>query len=107
MRPTENETWVIEAGDAVVRKKAFAGLSALRPTERLIYCLWVADYGMRNTGNLETASDLYAQFQEEAIRLAKELSLEFTLETFSLPKESLEIQFFDRFERVCNEIKKA
>jgi hypothetical protein len=46
----DNETWVIEAGDAVIQKKARSGMGSLAPWERLVYCLWVADYGMRNAG---------------------------------------------------------
>ncbi len=105
--PTNNETWVIEAGDDVIQKKARVGIAALDPKEKLLYCLWVADYGMRNAGDLTTARDLYAAFQEEGASLSKGLSLEFTHETFVLPKEVLERQYFERFDRVCDEIKRA
>lgn len=105
--PTDNETWVIDAGDEVIQKKARAGASALAPKEKLLYCLWVADYGMRNAGDLETARDLYADFQKEGAGIAKSLSLEFTHESFALPKEDLQRQYFERFDRLCNEIKRA
>jgi hypothetical protein len=85
--PTDNETWVIETGDAIIQKKASAGVTALAPKEKLLYCLWVADYFMRNAGDLETARDLYAGFQEEGATLAKSLALDFTSETFALPEE--------------------
>ena len=48
---TDNETWVVEAGDTVIQKKASCGIERLSPWERLVYCLWVADYGMRNAGD--------------------------------------------------------
>lgn len=37
------ETWVVEAGDVIITKRA-RGVR-LSPLERLVYCLWVADYG--------------------------------------------------------------
>ena len=107
MLPTfENQTWIIETGDVVIRKKADHGVGSLTPVENLIYCLWVADYGMCNAGDLQTAADVHATFQEEAAKFAKDLSLGFTHETFSLPTKTLELQYFDRFDRVCDEIKK-
>ena len=42
----DNETWVIEAGDRVIQKKARHGFDSLTIWERLVYSLWVADYGM-------------------------------------------------------------
>lgn len=105
--PSDNETWIIDAGDAVIQKKATSGIEALSPSEHLIYCLWVADYGMRNAGDLVTAADLYPSFQTEAVRLANRLHLPFTQETFSLPAQSLQQQFFDRFDRICSEVQNA
>jgi hypothetical protein len=105
--PSENETWVIEIGDAVIRKEAGSGAASLLPWEKLVHCLWVADYGMRNAGDLDTAADVYSQFQSEGVQLARELSLPFTLEVFSLPRNELENQYFDKFDSVCEEIKVA
>src|SRR5215475_15021264 len=103
--PSDNETWVVDAGGDVVEKMVANGYSQLTPLEKLMYCLWVADYGMRNAGDLETAKDVYPLFQEEAARMAKSLSLKFTYESFALKGEVLEQQYFDRFERICDEIK--
>ena len=103
--PTSNETWLIEAGDAVIQKKAREGTGSLSPVERLIYCLWVADYGMRNAGDLDTAQDLYAHFQTEAARLAQDLDLQATHDAFALPTADLQGQYFERFEEICDEIR--
>ena len=103
--PSENDNWLIDTGDTIIGKKAAEGVLTLR--ERLIYCLWVTDYGMRNSGDLDAARDVYATFQEEGAVLAKSLSLKFTEETFSLPDENLQRQYFERFDRVCDEIKRA
>jgi hypothetical protein len=102
---TDNETWLIGMGDAVIRKIACGGIECLSSWETLVYCLWVADYGMRNAGDLDTAADVYAEFHLNARRIAKALSLRLTHEAFSLPKSDLEREYFDRFESVCNEIR--
>ena len=105
--PSDNETWIIDSGDAVIQKKAAGGIESLSPSEHLIYCLWVADYGMRNAGDLVTAADLYPPFQQEAVRLAAKLDLPFTQESFSLPAPLLQQQYFDRFDRLCHELQCA
>ena len=64
----DNETWILETGDRVIQKKARYGVNRLSPWESLVYCLWVADYGMRNAGDLDTACDLFASFQTDARR---------------------------------------
>src|SRR6516225_3986141 len=103
----DNETWILEAGDGVIQKKTRHGVSALTPWEKLVYCLWVADYGMRNAGDLVTASDLYSDFQPEGRRLAEELALPLTLEAFAMEATELEQEYFDRFESVCDELRSA
>lgn len=100
-----NETWVVEIGDAVITKRA--GGVRLSPVERLAYCLWVADYGMRNAGDLDAARDSYHDFQREATKLARELGLPFTRQSFGLPAEVLPAEYFDRFDRICVEIQGA
>ena len=103
--PPDYETWLIDAGDAVITKRAGGG--QLSPAERLAYCVWVADYGMRNAGDLETARDLHQEFQSEAAGLAGELGLPFTRESFALPASALQAEYFERFDRICREIRDA
>ncbi len=83
---SDHETWLIEAGNDIITRKA--GGASLSPLERIVYCLWVADYGMRNAGDLVTARDLYPNFQRDAADLAGAIGLPFTRESFSLPEES-------------------
>lgn len=105
MTPSDNETWLIDAGDDVVQKEVERGRSALTAFERLVHCVWVADYSMRNAGDLLTASDLYAPFQEEAAQLANELDLARTRAAFSLPAGELERAYFEAFDDVCGELR--
>jgi hypothetical protein len=101
----DNETWIIEEGNAVIERRAALGVEAQEPLDRLIYCLWVADYGMRNAGDLETASDLYDAFQDEAARLSHALSMPFTHAAFTLPRLELEQRYFTLFDGICDEIR--
>jgi len=103
-RPSANETWIIELGGAVIDKKECVGNDKVSPLEMLIYCLWVADYGMRNAGDLETARDLYADFQKEAASLSRNLNLHATHRAFALPEAELEDQYFELFDEICDEI---
>lgn len=105
--PIDNETWLLDIGDEIIGKKAKGLALSLTPPERLLYCLWVADYSMRNAGDLVAAGDLYGRFHMEARQLAEELRLPFTCDTFSLSARDLEREYFSRFDRVCDEIRRA
>lgn len=98
------ETWLIETGDQIIQKKAFGGLESLSSIEQLTYCLWVADYGMRNAGDLQTARDLYPNFQAEAAAIANELNFTHVAEAFALSLGDLESSYFSRFTDMCHEI---
>lgn len=100
----EFETWIVEVGGDVVEKAAAHGRMALTPLERLIYCVWVADYGMRNAGDLGTASDVYSQFQEEGATLALDLGMPRTHAAFALPTADLQERYFDLLSAVVDEI---
>jgi hypothetical protein len=104
---TENQTWVIERGGDVVEKKAQVGLAGLSDWARLVYCLWVTDYMMRNAGDFANAEALYPAFQTDATQFARSLGLATSCQTFSLSRQKLQREYFDRFEAVCEEIKRA
>jgi hypothetical protein len=104
---TENEDWIAERGGLMVEKKARSGLSSLNDWEHLVYCLWVADYMMRNAGDFANANDIYPQFQSQAAARARTLGLTLTARTFALPREQLQAEYLGRFEALCNEIKPA
>jgi hypothetical protein len=102
---SDNEGWIVEAGDDVIAKKAREGAAALSPWEQLVYCLWVADYMMRNAGNFSNAEAMYPAFDTEAARLAEHLGLRTTHQAFSLARSALQEEYFDRFEAICDEIR--
>ena len=101
----DNETWIIEAGDAVIQRQQCA--ARLTSLERLIYCVWVADYGMRNAGDLIAARQVHESFQEEGLLLSHELRLNVTHSAFALAPAELERQYFERFDAICDELRRA
>ena len=62
---------------------------------------------MRNAGDFANAVDMYPTFQSDAREFAQRLGLTATLEAFSLPPRKLQKQYFDRFEQICDEIKRV
>lgn len=105
MPEEDHETWLLDEADQIIRQKADEGYSSLSPHARLIYCLWVADYGMRNAGDLATAADLHPTFLADARSAAEELVLPVTKAAFSLTSEALEQQYFDLFDNILAEIR--
>jgi hypothetical protein len=103
----DNETWVVAEGDRIIQKKACVGVNCLTDWERLAYSLWVADYGMRNAGDLRTARDVYVDFQSVALHSATKLSLTTTCSAFLIDSDTLQERYFDLFEAVCTEIRSA
>lgn len=101
----DHETWLIEAGDAVIQKKSQTGMSSLTSVERLIYCVWLADYSIRNAGDLMTAGDLYEPFYEEAVQFAKMLHLHSIERSFSLPMQNFVQEYYTCFELICSELR--
>jgi hypothetical protein len=107
MLPTDNETWLIDRSDEIIEKKADQGIVALSAWERLVYCLWVADYSIRNAGDLETASDLYPNYRKELLSQAYQLGFLETASAFALQDSQLMKQYGVLFEGICEEIKQA
>lgn len=102
-----NEDWIIEVGDVIIQKKADQGKEKLSKWEILVYCLWVADYGMRNAGDLDAAQDLYTDFQREGAEIARTLGLRITEAALDLNQRELETRYFDIFDRMCDEVRAA
>ncbi|MFO1021541.1 MAG: hypothetical protein U0903_12715 [Planctomycetales bacterium] len=103
----DNESWLIETGDLILQKKADQGTESLTSWEILLYCLWVADYSMRNAGDLETARDVFVDFLTQAAVSAQSLSLSKSYRAFSLPSSELEQIYFEAFDSICEEVRAA
>ncbi len=103
----ESENWLLDAGDRVIERKATRGYPALSPLERLIYCFWVADYGMRNAGDLATAADLHPAFLGEGSSAARTLGLPVAAAAFQLSPHEFEQRYFELFDDLVAEIRTA
>ncbi len=101
----DDETWLIDAGHLLIEKKRAMGSEALTPRERFIQCFWVADYSMRNAGDLATARDLDPRFREDALAAAMLLDLPIAVSTFALSDGELERRYFDIFGPLCAELR--
>ena len=105
MKYTENQSWIIEYGDTVLKRKASQGDGALADIDQLVYCMWFADYGMRNAGEVAAAYDVDGRFHLNGAVLAKKLGLPESRKLFGLPPSEFQSEYFGRFECVCEEPK--
>jgi hypothetical protein len=105
MMPDDDErTWLIEAGDFVINKMSDTEFRQLLAIERLIYCLWVADYGMTNAGDLDVCEDVHEPFLIDGLAAATELNLPAAISAFSLPASEFERRYFGFFGTLIHEI---
>jgi len=107
MAKDDNETWLLDAGDGVIRKKRSLGYPSLSSLERLTYCLWAADYGMRNAGDLTTAADVHPSFLADGKAAALDLALPQSVAAFSMSCDELERRYFDLFDALVSELRTA
>ncbi len=68
---TDNETWLIDEAGKIVGKKSVEGYESLTSLEKAIYCLWVIDYAVRNSGTLEPMRELHKSSIAELTEFAK------------------------------------
>ena len=105
MADDDNETWLLDEGQKAIEKQLAHGYASLSAIERLTYCLWVADYGMRNAGDMATADDLHPSFREDGLAAAQHLGLPRSAVAFHLSLYELEKQYFELFDELVNELR--
>ena len=88
-----------------IQKKAEHGINSLTDLERLIYCFWIADYGISNAGDLEVCYDMKPTFKDDAIKISTKLALTETQKLFQLEDQDFIDKYDLLFEEVCNELK--
>jgi len=106
MDDDDNQTWLIDEGHGVIEKKTAIGVANLLPRERLIHCWWIADYSMRNAGDLATARELDPHYRSDGLAAAQALALARASAAFALSEGELERRFFDLFDGVCDELRR-
>ena len=105
--PSDNENWIVARGGDVVEKQVKEGPARLTTWERLVYCLWAADYMMGNGGDLANMVDMYPRLLSDGQTFAAKLGLPASAELFGLSQLDFEREYYERLEAVCDEIRKA
>jgi hypothetical protein len=103
----DHETWLIEEGHLVMERLTSEGQASLSDIEKLIYALWVADYGMRNAGDLDTAAEVSPTFLGDGLQAALACQLPVSTKFFGLSAGQLEEQYFELFDPVVDEVRAA
>jgi len=103
----DNESWLIEIGDVVIEKKADSSYSNLSEIEKAIYCLWVIDYSVRNSGTLEAVDDLHPNALDELHEYANTHNWNSisTLLSKSENETAFCNEYYELFDSACNEIR--
>ncbi len=103
----DNETWLLDEGDRGIERRAADSHSSPTARDSLIYCLWVADYGMRNAGDLKTAADVHPAFMADGLAAARSIGLPQATAAFALPVADLERRWFDLFDSLVAEVRRT
>ncbi len=103
----DNESWLVEIGDDIIVKKSEVGFESLTEIERAIYCLWVIDYAIRNSGSLEPVKDVFPQSIQLLNKIAVQNNWAVTAEFFAQNKtdEAICAAYYDQFESICGELR--
>ena len=104
---SENETWILTRADEVIGKEASSGTAGLSDWEKLVLCLWAADYGVRNGESMTTAEEVHPGLMKEGLLLANRLELRLAVSAYSLEPEVFVDEYYDRFEDLCSELRIA
>lgn len=108
-QPSANdpESWLINAADAVIARRAANDGASLTATERAIYCLWVIDYAARNSGTLEPMRELHPAAAAELEAFARDHRLAgLAAWAASTKRESTFCRrYHDTFAAACEELR--
>ena len=104
------ETWLLEVGDELIKKKAAQGPASLSPAEQAIYCMWALDYAVRNAGSLDALEDVHETAIEELAefaRLQKIDVLSTLLDKTSEDEDAFIDAYYAQFDAACVELKRC
>lgn len=103
----ELETWLLDVGDTIIDKKAKSSYESLRPIEQAIYCMWVVDYAVRNSGTFGPIEDIHPASLVELAEFSTRNNL---VHLSALIADSDDEEFFcesyyQRFDEACGDLK--
>lgn len=103
----DSESWLIDTGDDIVRKIADADLKSLKRIEHAVYCFWVLDYAVRNSGTLFPIEDIHPEALSELRDAARASNWPLVLELTSMDEPALVEEYYERFEATVSEVRVA
>jgi hypothetical protein len=105
----DNETWLIEIGDEVIVKKATSSYEEFSSMEKTIYCFWVVDYAVRNSGTLQPVEEIHPSAIKELVNCAQSNNWYKMLGMLKNHENEEEFsdKYYELFEASCNEIRSA
>lgn len=102
------ETWLLETGDIVIRKKAQLSESALSESDRAVYWMWLIDYSVRNAGCFGPLEDMGAKTAlSDLARFAQDTKLSALCLWLQLSdnEEVFCRTYYQHFDKACGELK--
>jgi hypothetical protein len=108
----DNDRWLVGVWNKVERKMEAHGgserrsLRSLPPLERLVHCFGFIDYCMWNAGDLANL-EVTPWLMKEARAAAAECGLPSFVDALSLPRRKLEQRYFDLFNGLVDDLKRA
>ena len=104
---TDLGDWIVEAGDRVIRKRAARDSSGVAAAEHAVYCLWVIDYAVRNSGTLEPIAELYPAAITELSAFAASHGLSVLSQWLGGTGNQSEFcaTYWDHFDAACGELR--
>jgi hypothetical protein len=103
----DHETWLLMVGDDILTKRAALDAGPPTPTDHAIYCLWVIDYAVRNSGTLEPMREIHpmAAVELKAFAQAHALQQLTSWVASSADEEAFCATYHDTFPSACAELR--
>lgn len=101
----DNETWLLDAADEIIRRQTEEVSVPLSDYERLIYSLWLIDYSIRNAGDLQAMGERTSRAVGSAAEVATRLGLRDVAAFFEGGESTIIEEYIDRFDSLCESVR--
>ena len=104
---TNNETWLIDEAGKIVGKKSIDGYESLTSLEKAIYCFWVIDYAVRNSGTLEPMRELHKSSIAELVEFSQNNNCKnlFSLLAVADDEKAFCKNYSKKFDKACQDLR--
>ena len=102
----DNETWLVNEAGRIIGTKSIEGYDALTHLEKAIYCLWVIDYAVRNSGTLEPMREIHKDSIAELIEFSKSNNCKnlFSMLVTANDEKAFCRNYSERFGKACQDL---